>query len=598
MASRQDRIDSYKKLIEEQENKKLEVTSGDGKFTTLRVVSFGIACLTLAYALLDGGISFWWTLIPVLAFAMIVMLHEGKLKLAGKAQKRINFYQSGIRRIEGEWHDDGVQGEEFIDREHLFSGDLNLFGKASLFQKISLCITSFGRQRLASWLLKPENVHDLPRRQEAIKELSEDKELIAKFAELDIEETETLEISTLKSWSAEGSKVYNPFVYFFSLFIGMLSLVTLVSWLFMGQTAWPFFICLVIDLVLGNTYAGKISKITEGIASKEKNLLKLSLILKVLESSQYKSEMMSEINDKIRTDNMLASDRIEQIAYLIDTFENTRSNLAIQPFNILLHLNLRNAMKIEKWRKVAGASIPQWVEAAADFEALVSLAVFTYENPDYNFPDFVDEGPYLNAKSIGHPLLKPANCVRNDIELGKPVKLMLISGSNMAGKSTFLRTIGVNVVLAQAGAPVNAEKLQASPLNLGCSIQIEDSLAEGISHFYAEILRLKKLVDLAQEEKNVLFFFDEILHGTNSSDRCNGASAVIRSLVKGEAAGFVTTHDLSLTSIADELKEKAKNVHFEDQFEDGKMVFDYKMKEGIVTHGNALQLMRSLGLEV
>ena len=598
MSSRQDRIDAYKSLIAEQEKQKLEVTSGDGKFTTLRVVSFAIACLTLAYALLDGGISFWWTLVPGGAFGLIVLFHEGKLKAAGRAQKRIDFYESGIRRIEGDWREDGLLGEDFSDREHLFSGDLNLFGKSSLFQKMCLCVTAFGRQRLALWLTKPADADVLKARQEAVKELSEDKDLIAKFAELDIEATENLEISTLKSWSAEGTKIYNPLVYYFSLFIGLLSVTTLATWLFGGKSAWPFFICLVVDLALGNLYAGKISKITEGIATKEKNLLKLSHILKVLESSNYNSVMMSKIIDNIHTENVKASERIEQIAYLIDTFENTRGNLAIQPFNVLLHLNLRNAMKIEKWRAVAGASIPQWVEAAADFEALVSLAVFSSENPDYIFPEFVEGGPYIKATDLGHPLLKPTVCVRNDIELGKPVKLLLISGSNMAGKSTFLRTVGVNIVLAQAGAPVNAKEMQLSPLNLGCSIQIEDSLADGISHFYAEILRLKKLVDLSQQESNVLFFFDEILHGTNSSDRCNGASAVIRSLVKGNAAGFVTTHDLSLTKIAEELSNEARNVHFEDQFEDGKMVFDYKMKEGIVTHGNALQLMRSLGLEV
>jgi DNA mismatch repair ATPase MutS len=291
--------------------------------------------------------------------------------------------------------------------------------------------------------------------------------------------------------------------------------------------------------------------------------------------------------------------RIEQLAGLIYSFENSRANLALQPFNILLHLNLRNAMKIERWRRLAGASIPAWVDAAAEFEALVSLAVFAYENPSYNFPEFVEDGPCFTASDLGHPLLKPEIAVVNDVSLEGDLKLLLISGSNMAGKSTFLRSVGVNAVLAQAGAPIYAKKLKLSRLALGCSIQISDSLADGISHFYAEILRLKQLVDLTTDSKiPVLFFFDEILHGTNSSDRCNGASAVIRSLVKAGAAGFVTTHDLSLTTIAEELGAKAKNVHFEDQFADGKMSFDYKMKQGIVTHGNALQLMKSLGLEV
>jgi hypothetical protein len=599
MASRQDRVASYEASVEQLQQEVKVLSASEGRFTMLRLVSFTLLCLTLAYALFDGGISFWWGLLPGFFFGIVVVLHEKELRRAKKAQKKIDFYESGRRRICGDWHEDGLLGSDFIDKDHLFSGDLNLFGRASLFQKICLCTTAFGRQRLADWLKKPASHDVISSRQEAIKELAADKSLIDSFAELSVEDTAHLEISVLKSWSLEGSKLYNPLAYFFSLFIGMLSVATLIAWIPFQQPAWPFFICLAIDLMIGKMYAGRIEAVTAGISSKEKNLMKLSLVLAVLESGKYESPLMKEITEDIRTQNTTASERIKQIAYLIDSFENTRSNLAVQPFNLLLHINLRNAMKIERWRQIAGASIPQWVEAAANFEALVSLGVFTYENPDYNFPEFVEKGPYLEAKDLGHPLLAATDCVRNDVSLGEPVQLLLISGSNMAGKSTFLRTVGVNVVLAQAGAPVNAPSMSLSSLSLGCSIQIEDSLSEGISHFYAEILRLKKLVDLSQEkEQNVLFFFDEILHGTNSSDRCNGASAVIRSLVEGSAVGFVTTHDLSLTAIADELKEKARNVHFEDQFADGKMTFDYKMKEGVVTHGNALQLMRSLGLDV
>ncbi|MCM8537480.1 MAG: hypothetical protein NE334_16180 [Lentisphaeraceae bacterium] len=598
MAARQEKVESYRQKITDLSSKKDSLSSGEGQFTTWRLLTFAVTALTLAFALLDGRIPVWSFIFPGALFGFVVAIHERKLSAVKTAQKQIDFYEAGIRRIEGDWQEDGSLGEEFIDKDHLFSGDLNLFGRASLFQKISRCITTFGQQRLAKWLLNPELPEKLAVRQEAVAELSQDQQLFDSYAELDSEEVESLDIETLKSWSSQGANVNNPFVYFLSLFLGMCSVATLVSWLFLGKSALPFFICLILDLLLGQIYGGRIAKITEGIASKEKNLLKLATVLRVLESRDYKSELMIKVINDIRTENIKASDRIEQIAHLIYSFENTRSNLAIQPFNLLLHINLRNAMKIDKWRKVAGESIPQWVEAAADFEALLSLAVFRNENPDYNFPEFVKEGPYFVTEDMGHPLLKPKDCVRNTVKMGQPVKLLLISGSNMAGKSTFLRTIGVNIVLAQAGAPVNAKSMSLSPLSLGCSIQIEDSLSEGISHFYAEILRLKKLVDLSNSSQNVMFFFDEILHGTNSSDRCNGASAVIKSLVENGASGFVTTHDLSLTSIADDLNEQAQNVHFEDQFEDGKMVFDYKMKDGVVTHGNALQLMRSLGLEV
>ena len=599
MASRSDRIQEYRNRIEDLLKESEELKSGDGFFSTVRVITFLAAGITLAYALLDGGISAWWTVIPGAAFVIAVAIHERKILTAKLADRRVLFYENGIKRIEGEWQGIGVTGENFKDKDHLYSDDLNLFGDASLFQKLCRCSTAFGRERLANWLKEPATLEQIKLRQEALKEIAENEDIRKAYAELDDEEGKHLSIDIFKSWALTESNLYSPFLSFFSLFLGMLTVGSLLGWLFTDLTPWMFIITLALDLVMANYYSEKISNITFGISNKEKNLIQLSYVLKVIEEKEYKSELMKGICDKLKTEGVTASERIRQIAYLINSFENARSNMALQPFNLMLHVNLRNAMRIERWRKIAGQSIPDWVDVAADFEALFSLSVFHHENPDYIFPEFSEKGPVFNAQQIGHPLLKPSDSVRNDVEIGEQKKLVLISGSNMAGKSTFLRTVGINIVLAQAGAPACAEKLKLSPLSIGCSIQIEDNMSKGISHFYAEILRLKKLVDLASDSKlPVIFFFDEILHGTNSSDRCNGASAVIKNLVKTGAVGFVTTHDLSLASIVDELKDQAVNVHFEDQFEDGKMTFDYKMKEGVVTRGNALQLMRSLGLDV
>ena len=599
MASRSDRVKEYRDQIDTLLKEAEELKSGDGKFSAIRVVTFIAAGITLSYALLDGGISAWWTLLPGLCFVAAVAVHERKILTSKKAERRVLFYENGIKRIEGDWHGNGVLGENFKDKDHLFSDDLNLFGEASLFQKLCRCSTAFGRERLSEWIKTPADQGSIKLRQEALQELSEYDDLRNAYAELDDEEGKHLAIDTFKSWALAETNLYNPFLGFFSLFLGLLTVGSLIGWLFSDLSPWMFIITLALDLVIVKVYSEKIGEITEGISSKEKNLMQLSLVLEVIERKEYKSDLMKAICEKLKTDGVTASERIRQIAYLINSFENARSNMALQPFNIMLHVNLRNAMRIERWRKIAGQSIPDWVDVAADFEALFSLSVFYHENPDYIFPEFSEKGPQVNAVNLGHPLLKPSECVRNNVDLGEKTKLVLISGSNMAGKSTFLRTVGINIVLAQAGAPVCAEKMTLSQLAIGCSIQIEDNMSKGISHFYAEILRLKKLVDLASASKlPVIFFFDEILHGTNSSDRCNGASAVIKNLVKTGAVGFVTTHDLSLAAIVDELEGEAINAHFEDQFEDGKMTFDYKMKDGVVTRGNALQLMRSLGLEV
>jgi DNA mismatch repair ATPase MutS len=233
-----------------------------------------------------------------------------------------------------------------------------------------------------------------------------------------------------------------------------------------------------------------------------------------------------------------------------------------------------------------------------EFEALSSLAGYAYEHPADPFPEITDEERVLDAEEVGHPLMAAARSVPNSIRLAGPLQLLVVSGSNMSGKSTLLRTIGVNVLLALAGAPVRARRMRLSPLAIGATIRIHDSLQAGTSRFYAEIQRIRQVMDLTNETLPVLFLFDEILHGTNSHDRAIGAEAIVRSFLKRGAIGLVTTHDLALTKVAESLAPHAANVHFEDELRDGKLVFDYRMKSGVVQKSNALELMKAVGIEV
>jgi DNA mismatch repair ATPase MutS len=233
-----------------------------------------------------------------------------------------------------------------------------------------------------------------------------------------------------------------------------------------------------------------------------------------------------------------------------------------------------------------------------ELDALLALASYGFENPEDVFPATIEEGALFEAEDLGHPLIPLDRVVRNDVKLGEPLRVLIVSGSNMSGKSTLLRAVGVNAVLALAGAPVRARSLTLSRLRVGASIRVEDSLQEGISHFYAEILRLRQVMELTKEETSVLFLLDEILHGTNSHDRRIGAEAVVRGLVDRRAIGLITTHDLALSRLAETMPGRAANVHFEDHIEDGKIRFDYRMREGVVKKSNALELMRGIGLEV
>jgi DNA mismatch repair ATPase MutS len=262
------------------------------------------------------------------------------------------------------------------------------------------------------------------------------------------------------------------------------------------------------------------------------------------------------------------------------------------------------AWAIEQWRRASGGHVRGWLDAAGQFEAFSSLAAYRFEHPGDPFPDILPVAdspgaqPQFEAIALAHPLIPGAQVVANDVSLAGATRLLVISGSNMSGKSTLLRTVGINTVLALAGAPVRAASLRLTPLGLGATLRIQDSLQEGRSRFYAEITRIREIAEVAGRGEPLLFLLDELFHGTNSHDRLVGASGVLRSLLARGAIGLITTHDLALTAVAGELAPHAVNVHFEDWFEGGEIRFDYRMKAGPVTRSNAVALMRAVGLDV
>lgn len=268
------------------------------------------------------------------------------------------------------------------------------------------------------------------------------------------------------------------------------------------------------------------------------------------------------------------------------------------PIAALVAWDLHFAFAIEAWRGRYGGRIRQWLDAIGELEALCSLAAYAYEHPADPFPQIEEKGPIFEGAGLGHPFLPYGQCVRNDVDLNPRQRLYLVSGSNMSGKTVLLRTVGINTVLALAGAPVRARALRLSPLTVGATLYIHDSIQTGTSRFYAEILRIRDLMSLAQNSPPLLFLLDEVFHGTNSRDRKIGAQAVLGAFLAAGAIGLVTTHDLTLTEMVDDLKEQAVNVHFEDQVEGDKLVFDYRLRPGVVQKSNALDLMRAIGLPV
>jgi len=274
---------------------------------------------------------------------------------------------------------------------------------------------------------------------------------------------------------------------------------------------------------------------------------------------------------------------------------DSRDNFFVRIIGPPLLWTTQLAMAIEAWRAENGTLIPGWLDAVAEIEAISSLANYTFEHRSDVFPELMEGEPIFDAEDVAHPLLPDERAVRNSVRLSAPVRLLVVSGSNMSGKSTLLRAVGVNAVLALAGGPVRAHRLRLTRLSVGASIRTTDSLEEGQSRFMAEILRLKQILELPAP---AFFLLDELLHGTNSHDRAIGAEGIVRALLARGAIGLATTHDLSLAAVADQLAPAAANVHFEDRLENGRLVFDYKMRTGVVTRSNALDLMRAAGLDV
>jgi DNA mismatch repair ATPase MutS len=273
-----------------------------------------------------------------------------------------------------------------------------------------------------------------------------------------------------------------------------------------------------------------------------------------------------------------------------------RRNPLLAPFMVLLLYPLLTALVAERWRSEHGKVVRSWLSVLGTFEALLSLARYSYEHPADPFPEFVAGAASFKATQLGHPLIPAAARICNDVDIAGSTRVWLVSGSNMSGKSTLLRTVGINTVLAMAGAPVCAEHLQLTPLQVGAAIRVNDSLHEGSSRFYAEITRLRQLFEAY--ELPLLFLLDELLQGTNSADRRIGAQGVIRALLKRGAMGLVSTHDLALTEIADLVPGALLNVHFQDEILDGRLKFDFKLHPGVITKSNGVELMRSIGLEV
>jgi hypothetical protein len=536
-------------------------------------------------------------LLPVALFAALFALHIRMYDALSRAQRAERFYLRGIERLEGTWQGKGRTGDRFFDRDHPYARDLDLFGRGSLFELLDTTVSPWGAETLASWLKEPATLGEVRLRQQAVSELRPLVELRESVASEPRGEDELSDPGALEKWAVSDPVLDSRVARWAAFAFGAASAVLGILWIASKVDRAAVFAALAASGSFALFYRSRTSAVLAAAEAPARDLSVLASLLDILEKEGFVSDRLVSLQSRLASQGEPASLKIRRLARLIE-YLDARRNQLFAPLTAVLLWGTQFAFAIEAWRRRGGPQVPLWLEAVGEIDALLALASYAFENPEDVFPAGAEERALFDAEGLGHPLIPLERLVRNDFKLGGEVQLVVVSGSNMSGKSTLLRAVGVNVALALAGAPVRARRLTLSRLRVAASIRIEDSLQEGISHFYAEILRLRQILELANGEVPVLYLLDEILHGTNSHDRRIGAEAVVRGLVDRGAIGLITTHDLALSRLEDTLPGRAANVHFEDRIEDGKIRFDYVMRSGVVAKSNALELMRGIGLEV
>ena len=541
-------------------------------------------------------LSPWWLVAPVAAFIGVASYHSRILRDRELAERAVAFYERGLARIEDRWAGLGETGERFDDPRHVYADDLDLFGKGSLFQLLSTARTRMGEDTLAQWLLAPAPVEQIRERHVAVEELRDQLDLREDLAVLGEDVGVGVHPEALLKWAESPNQMKPAWIRWLALLLAILAVSAAVVWA-VWDVATPFVLIVVIEAVL--TYALKkpLEEVVNGTEHAFRNLDLLSGVLARMEAHSFQAPRLQRLRAELLSCGVPSSQAIARLRTLVDRI-NSRHNVFVRIIDAPLMYSVQVAFAAERWRAAHGASLRLWVDAIAQMEALLALAGYSFEHPADPFPEFVEGPASFEAEELGHPLVASELCVRNDVRIEAQMRVLLVSGSNMSGKSTLLRAVGLNVVLAMAGAPVRARQLRLTPLHVGASIRVNDSLQEGSSRFYAEITRLRQIFDFAGGGPPLLFLLDELLQGTNSKDRRIGAEGVVRALVNRGAIGLVSTHDLALTDIGGSLEGHLHNVHFQDELEDGKMIFDYKLREGVVTKSNGLELMRSIGLDV
>ena len=535
--------------------------------------------------------------LPLIGIALAFRRHEKLKATSSELADRAEFYQRGIDRLTGAWQGNGATGEEFARPHHLYQWDLDIFGKGSLFELLCTTRSEVGAERLASYLLDPVNLEETRSRQSAVKELKLATALREEIALLGKYNFQDCSRQLLRSWlnmpllhAPRSVSVVLLTCSILCASLGILGLTTLVGWSYLA----PFLIPLaMMQFGIAAFYSRRVRPLLENLEPLTNEFTVLLDALELMEHREFCSPKLLSLVQEMRCQN--ASSHVRKLQQLVGQLNRRKTDVVYLPA-LFLAVGTQIVLALERWRCEHQEDLKVWLDCWAEFDALNALASYAHEHPENVFPEFTEEAAIFEARNLGHPLLADDTCIGNDVVLNPKSRFYLISGSNMAGKSTFLRAIGMNAVLAYAGAPVRAINVRMSQFAVCASISISDSILEGKSKFMAEVERLKATIDAMQGRKPVLFLIDEILSGTNSRDRRLAAEAVIRCLIAGGAIGVLSTHDTALSEIANVSELRGCNVCMEGENPKDPLEFNYLVKAGISKRSNALAIVEMLGI--
>lgn len=579
-----------------------------GQLQQVKKQIFRISMLRLALFVAGvAGIYFFLSQTPLLIICIcltflplfiLVKIHNRFFIRKEWLETQARIIQEELQALSGDYSS-FEDGKEYVNPEHPYSFDLDIFGRRSLFQSINRTCTFFGKDRLAKWL--QNHLHEkvsIEKRQEMVREISEHTLFREQFRVAGlVHHGQSSDAEKIQAWSQSPAQYLHAgwvkaFIWGVPVINSLLLITSLIGWTSFSCLGLSFGIFLVLSfgIIKRATY------IQETYGKKLKSLNGYARLIALAKAEDWKSAGMLELMERFNLNGQSPVQALQQLSKELDRLDLRNNQFLYVLLEGSIFFQLQEIVRVERWKVRYGQYISEWLETVGELDALCSLGTFAYNHPQYTYPELTEKPFCFLATQMGHPLMPVSQCVKNDATIPSRPFFLIITGANMAGKSTYLRTIGVNYLLACVGAPVCCERLKLHPNQLITSLRTSDSLSDNESYFFAELKRLKRIIDLLNQGQQLFIILDEILKGTNSMDKQKGSFDLIRQFMQLKANGIIATHDLLLGSLIKQFPEKIRNYCFEADIKDNELTFSYKLREGVAQNMNACFLMKKMGI--